>query len=120
MPWSAHWAVSMAARSLPWPPQVNAQRTSLCDAATALLCMSSLAAGSGQSAAASVAAAPAAAAGDQAAGGLAAVGQAQELAWELCETLGSRQALMDRHGRFVQVRGPQGHDMMHERALWKA
>ena len=69
--------------------QVNAERAAACDAATALLRLCSLAAGSGTATGTSA--------------GLLAVEQAQELAWLLCDALGSAQALMERHGRFVQV-----------------
>lgn len=35
---------------------------------------------------------------------LQAVERAQDVAWHLCEALGAAQAMMDRRGRFVQVR----------------
>ena len=66
----------------------------MCDAATALLRLCSLAAG-GDNAGASSASGTAA--------GLVAVERAQERAWLLCDALGTAQALMDRHGRFAQV-----------------
>lgn len=77
-------------------PQAAAERKAACDAATALLRLSALAAGGKQA----VAAPPA----EQLRG----VEQAQELAWLLCDTLGNGQALMERHGRFVQVWGCGG------------
>lgn len=67
----------------------------MCDAATTLLHLSSLAAAS-KAAALSSGAAPLE---EQ----LQSVEQAQELSWLLCDTLGSGQALMERHGRFLQV-----------------
>lgn len=68
----------------------------MCDAATALLHLSSLAASSKEAAATAASSTPLE---EQ----LQSVERAQELAWLLCDTLGSAQALMERHGRFVQV-----------------
>lgn len=75
--------------------QINKEREAMCDAATALLHLSSLAAASR-----GAGAAPASRPPDEQ---LRPVERAQELAWLLCDTLGSAQALMERHGRFVQV-----------------
>ena len=72
----------------------------MCDAATTLLHLSSLAAASKAAALAS----GAAPLEEQ----LQSVEQAQELSWLLCDTLGSAQALMERHGRFLQVGGSTG------------
>lgn len=66
----------------------------MCDAATVLLHLASLAAES-RLQAGEGSEAPAAQ--------LVAVEQAQDLMWHLCDALGSVQALMDRRGRFVQV-----------------
>lgn len=76
--------------------QVNNERNAICDAATALLHLSSLAAGSQQSPSPG-----------RALASLQAVERAQELAWLLCDALGIAQALLERHGRFVQVQGGQ-------------
>ena len=70
----------------------------MCDAATALLHLSSLTASSKEAAATAASSTPLE---EQ----LQSVERAQELAWLLCDTLGSAQALMERHGRFVQVGG---------------
>lgn len=74
--------------------QANAKRAAMCDAATTLLLLDSLAAGSTRQAAAAA----------DAAVELQGVEQAQELAWQLCEALGSANALAERRARFVQVR----------------
>lgn len=71
--------------------QASAQRAAACDAATALQRLNGLASSSKQAACGGGAAA------------LAAVEQAQELAWLLCDMLGTAQALMARRARFVQV-----------------
>ncbi len=68
------------------------------DAATTLLLLDSLAAGRHTEE-------PAAVAGSSGSTGvLQAVERAQDVAWHLCEALGTVQALMDRRGRFVWVR----------------
>jgi hypothetical protein len=76
----------------------------MCDAATALLRLSSLAQRGGS--AAPQAAEAAAGGGGEVAAALAALEAAQELAWQLCDALGAAQALLARQGRFVQAGTP--------------
>ena len=99
---SAHAAWPDLPPSLPpqTHPQVNAQRAAMCDAAAALLHLDSLAAASRQSSGGS----GGPGGGKDATTVLLGVERAQDVAWQLCNALGNVQALMERRGRFVQVR----------------